>query len=252
MSEIYGTYEFKHFTNKGKIEKIKAVLKEYRKTAQGVANFLWTEFFKNGGRFPHKKKISVKHVQSNLSERYKYVCLWQVYGMLQSYVSNLQNKFAKIVFNSNFNREDKLILLAINNQKAWLKYEKNTISVYDGKERKELEVKDFHRLVARKIFKRFLKTNRRPSFKKISIHLNSMVVELLPKQQGKAKSFDYWLKVSTLEKRKPIYIPLQKNSYAERLEGEFLNFCQVVERNGKLEFRIVKELKKRDIFLQLT
>jgi hypothetical protein len=32
MSEIYGTYEFKHFANKGKIEKIKEVLKEYRKT----------------------------------------------------------------------------------------------------------------------------------------------------------------------------------------------------------------------------
>ena len=56
MSEIYSAYEFKHFANKGKIEKIKAVLKEYRKTAQDIANFPWVEFFKNGGKFPHKKK----------------------------------------------------------------------------------------------------------------------------------------------------------------------------------------------------
>jgi len=77
------------------------------------------------------------------------------------------------------------------------------------------------------------------------MHLDGKVVEFLPKQQDKAKSFDYWIKVSTLEKGKPVYIPLKKNSYAESLEGEFLNFCQVVERNGSLEFKIVKELKKK-------
>lgn len=244
MSKIYGTYEFKHFANKGKIEKIKAVLKEYRKTAKDIANFLWTEFFKNRN-LPHKKKISIKHIPSNLSERYKYVCLWQIYGVLESYISILQSKFVKIVLNSNLNRDDKLILLALNNHKAWLKYEGNTITAYDGKERKKLEVKDFHKLISKKIFKRLLKTNRKPRFKNISMHLDGKVVEFLSKQENKAKSFDYWIKVSTLEKGNPVYIPLKKNSYAESLEGEFLNFCQVVERNGSLEFRIVKELEKK-------
>ena len=107
MGEIYGTFEFKHFANKGKIEKIKTVLKEYRKTAQNIANYLWMEFFKSGGNLPHKKKISVKHIPSNLSERYKYVCLWQVHCVLQSYISNLQRQFADIVWNSTLSREDK-------------------------------------------------------------------------------------------------------------------------------------------------
>ena len=38
MSEIYFAYELKHFANKGKIEKIKSVLKEYRKTAKEFLN----------------------------------------------------------------------------------------------------------------------------------------------------------------------------------------------------------------------
>jgi len=245
MSEIYGTYEFKHFANKGKVEKLKAVLKEYRKTAQDIAKFLWKELFKNG-KLLHKKKISIKHVQSKLSERYQYVCLWQVYGVLESYISNLQNEFVRIVLNSSLSREDRLILLALNRQKAWFKCDKEEIQIYDNKETKKVKVKDYHKQLAKKIFKRLLKTNKKPSFKNISLHLDSKVVTLSPKQEGKAKSFDYWLKISTLEKRKPIYVPLKKNSYAESLEGKFLNFCQVVERSGNLEFRIVKELKKKE------
>ncbi len=70
--------------------------------------------------------------------------------MLESYISNLQNNFAKIIFSSNISKEDKLILLALNYQRAWLKYEGDTITVYDGKERKELEIKDLHRLTAKK------------------------------------------------------------------------------------------------------
>ena len=52
---------------------------------------------------------------------------------------------------------------------------------------------------------------------------------------------------ATLEKGKPIYIPLKANTYAEELEGEFLNYCQVVkDDNGDIEFRIIKQLKKKE------
>jgi putative transposase len=79
------------------------------------------------------------------------------------------------------------------------------------------------------------------------MHLDGKVVELSKKEKDGAKSFDYWLKVSTLEKGNPVYIPLKANAYAEKLEGEFLNYCQVVEDDdGNIEFRIIKELKKKE------
>lgn len=221
---VFGVYEFKHYANKGKVQKILEVLREYRKTAQDIAKFLWKEFFKNG-RFSHKKSVSsLHHIQSNLSERYKYVCLWQVYGVLEGYIANLQNQFAGIVFRSSLPREDKLILLTLNSVKGWLKYEKDTITIYDDKEPREVKVSLWHKHLAKKIFKHLLSKNRRPRFSGISMHLDSKVAKLETKREGKAKAFDYWLKVSTLDKRKPVSIPLKKNSYAESLEGEFRDF----------------------------
>jgi hypothetical protein len=123
---IFGSYLFKNYANKGKIEKIKSVLKEYRKTAKDISKFLWDIFFKTGN-LPHRKKINVKHIESFLSERYKYVCLWQTYDVLSSYIANIQYQFANVVLNSSLSKEDKLIFLALNNVKGWLIYDKDEI-----------------------------------------------------------------------------------------------------------------------------
>jgi hypothetical protein len=40
----FGAYEFRYYANKGKVQKILEVLREYRKTAQKIASFLWKEF----------------------------------------------------------------------------------------------------------------------------------------------------------------------------------------------------------------
>jgi putative transposase len=155
------------------------------------------------------------------------------------------------VFNSSLNKEDKLILLALNNVKGWFVYDKDEIEIYERKDKKvekrKVKVSEFHKKLARKIFKHLLSKNRKPRFSNISMHLDSKVAGLSKKEENGAKSFDYWLKISTLEKGKPIYIPLKANTYAEKLEGEFLNYCQVVEdNNGNIEFRIIKQLKKKE------
>jgi hypothetical protein len=153
------------------------------------------------------------------------------------------------VLNSSLSKEDKLILLALNNVKGWLIYDKDEIEIYEKREKRKVKVLDFHKKLAKKIFKHLLSKNRRPRFSNISMHLDGKVVEISKKEKDGAKAFDYWIKVSTLEKGKPVYIPLKANTYAEKLEGEFLNYCQVVEDDGKIEFRIIKELKKKEYTL---
>jgi transposase, IS605 OrfB family, central region len=247
---IFGSYLFVNYANKGKLEKINQVLTEYRKTAKDIAIYLWDIFFRFG-KLPHRKKINIKHIPSYLSERYKYVCLWQVYDILSGYIAGIQYQFANIVFNSSLNKEDKLILLALNNVNGWLVYDKEEIEIYERKgkdvEKKTVKVSEFHKKLARKIFKHLLGKNKRPRFNNISMHLDGKVVDISKKKENGAKSFDYWIKIATLEKGKPIYIPLKANTYAEKLEGEFLNYCQVVkDNNGNIEFRVVKELKKKE------
>jgi putative transposase len=96
------------------------------------------EHFFHTGKLPHRKKINIKHIPSYLSERYKYVCLWQTYDILGSYIASIQRKFANIVFNSSLNKEDKLILLALNNAKGWFIYDKDEIEIYEkGKKKKD-------------------------------------------------------------------------------------------------------------------
>ncbi len=184
-------------------------------------------------------------------QRYKYVCLWQTHDVLSSYIANIQYQFANIVFSSSLSKEDKLILLALNNVKGWLIYDKDEIEIYESKDKKvekrKVKVLEFHKKLARKIFKHLLGKKRRPRFNNISMHLDGKVVEISKKEKDGAKKFDYWIKMSTLEKGKPVYIPLAANTYAEKLEGEFLNYCQVVEDDdGNIEFRRIKQLKKKE------
>ena len=77
---MFGAYYFSNCANKGKIKKVENTLKGYRKTAKDIAKFLWDVFFRTG-KLPHRKKINIKYISSYLPERYKYVCLWQVYNV---------------------------------------------------------------------------------------------------------------------------------------------------------------------------
>lgn len=80
----------------------------------------------------------------------------------------------------------------------------------------------------RKLIKRARKCIRFPQLKRIkTLKLDEKVAVL--EVSKKASHFDYFLKLSTLHKGKPIYLPLKRNPYLdERLKkGERLPFVQV-------------------------
>ncbi|MGC8767366.1 MAG: hypothetical protein ACP5QP_06705 [Brevinematia bacterium] len=81
--KIIRAYMYPCFPNKGKAEKVKQVLKEYRKTAQEIAELQWNEFFKTG---KFNRYFKLKEVKSPLSERYKQTCQWQVVGVLERFL----------------------------------------------------------------------------------------------------------------------------------------------------------------------
>jgi len=241
--KIYGAYIFEHCADENEIKRVKEVIEEYRNTAKLIFDFLWNQFLTTG-KLPDKMEISVKDIESKLSERYKQVCLWQVYGVLQSYMSNLKNKFKRTVLGLNLSEEDKLILLALNRKNAWLRYDKEEIKIQNKEGARIIRVEESHKDLAKTIFHNLLEKNKTPTFERISLNLSSGVVKLLLKKNE--KNFDYVLKISSLEKGKPIYIPLKRNSYAESVEGKFLNACQIIETENRVEFRLIKELKKKE------
>ncbi len=196
--------EYPQYANKGKQNKLLTLLKEYRKTAHKIAKYQWSVFFAEA---KFDRYADIKHIQSKLSERYKQKCLWQVVSVLESWTSNLANRFRQIVINSTLPQERKKALLYLNSFKGWFLRTppKEWITQEDMK-------------LARKIFKHIYHQWRKPSFKHIAMHLDQKVAVL--EKNTYSKSFDCWLKVSTLEKRKPVYIPLKANRYKVKLVKE--------------------------------
>src|SRR3972149_4697525 len=159
------TYRVNHNANINKQDKITAVVKEYRKTAQSISSVQWQRFYREGK--PFNKNLDIKCIKSLLSERYKQTCQYQVVSILNSFISNRKNDFVKVVLRSSLPEQTKIDLLTINKFSWWY--------------RKELKDIDRRTLkLARKIFKYILSRHRKPCFKHISVHFeNTMDVSIL-------------------------------------------------------------------------
>lgn len=216
------TYTLQHFINKEKQEKIFSVIRAYRKACKIIANTQWESFFTGEG---FNKMINTKFVKSELSERYKRNCCYQVDGMLKSFISNRQNDFVKMVYASELDETTIKHLLQINRRQLWFKND-------DMFSDEEL-------FLAKKIFKHILSKHRTPSYKHINALLNTNVAEI---SKGTDGEFDYWIKLSTLEKGEPIMLPLKTNNYFDNIKGEIQKVVQVNIKEGEIVISLMKDV----------
>ncbi|MCX7989254.1 MAG: RNA-guided endonuclease TnpB family protein, partial [Aquificaceae bacterium] len=107
----------------------------------------------------------------------------------------------------------------------------------NGNTKHEYEITPEERLLAKKIFKHILKRWKKPNFKKVSLLLDSKCGLL--ESPKKAKHFDYWIRLSTKEKGKPIYLPVKLHEYFHSKDGELSGLIQISE-DGRI--RLVKEV----------
>lgn len=246
-------YQLKQQANQSKIVKIKNVLKEYRALACKIATRQWYLFF-NKGSF--NKNTNIKHIITNLSERYKQTCQYQVVGMLDSFISNRKNDFVVSVCHSSLDERTKLDLLFINKYGLWFK-DSVQIPVFDDKGKKiKGQYRDIEHStikLARKIFKHILSKNCKPSMKHINMALDQKVAVITGKEKTGAKSFDYWIRLSTLDKGKPIYIPVKSNAYFEDIPGDLKNFSQFnLTDAGEVTVSFIKDKPKSKNYITLT
>ncbi len=226
---------------KEKANIVSEVLKLYRKTAEIIANFQWSLFFKTGS---FNRKANIKHLNCPLSERFRSTIQYHlVVPTLESFIANVQERFKEIVLSSTLPKKTKRILLYLNSREEWLipKSEK-ALWIDKDKSKHEYEIVKEERLLAKKIFKHILKSWKKPSFRGVSMLLDSKCALL--ERPKKAKGFDLWIRLSTHEKRKPIYLPVKLHEYFEERGGKLTNMVQITE-NGKL--RLVKDIERKEI-----
>jgi putative transposase len=229
-------YKLNLKANQSKIDTILKLAKEYRKTAYIVLNIQLNQLYKIG-KFNKNFKLNI--LNTKLSARYLQTLQYQIVAMLDSYLSNRQNDFITIIRNSNIDEDTKIKLLYINKYKKWF--------FTEVKMKDELIDKDILKL-SRIIIKKTFKKNRLPNTKYIQLQLDNKVAVIKTKKEDGAKSFDYWIKLSTLTKGKPIYLPLQSNSYFENINGKLKNFCQInIDKFNNVSVTLLKDVQKKRI-----
>jgi len=159
--------------------------------------------------------------------------------VLDSFISNRKNDFARAVIRSSLDEDVGRKLFISNYYGLW----QTTAPFCDLKSKLEITMEDL--ALARSILRHVLHIHRKPLFKHVNMALDSKVAVIAEKVPGKAKEFDFWIKLSTVEKGRPLYLPLKSNEYFEGIPGEIKHFCQVNMNEQKDVFiSFIKDVPK--------
>ena len=207
------------------------------------------------------KEIEENAIETPLSARYVQCCYDQAYETYSSWSALLSDKIKTFLGNSSLDNE--LIqgqpflttCYRINKNKLWYSkptlkwaYDEENNLVVPTKENKaaiELEVPEEIMKFMRRLVKQARKTISLPDLSKVrTLKLDSRLASL--EMSKNAHHVDYWLKLSTLDKGKPVYIPLKNNPYYKELlkTGEKVDFTQVCLRDKNLTVSPILAHKK--------
>lgn len=186
------------------------------------------------------KTIKTYAVQTPLSARYVQTCYKQTLEIHSSWLAKLEDKVRSLLGNSSILDERFLATCyRINKLHLWYhsSVELNWYQTKDGdllvpskthKANVTLPVSSDILFFMRKLIKRARKCIRFPQLKHVKTLKLDEKVAILEISKN-ATHFDYFLKLSTLQKGKPIYLPLKRNPYLDDClkKGERLPFVQV-------------------------
>ena len=186
------------------------------------------------------KNIEKYAIQTPLSARYVQTCYKQTLEIHSSWLTKLEDAVRSFLGNSSI--VDELFLTTcyrINKLHLWhhssidLKWHQTTdgqllVPSKSHKANVTLPVSSDILFFMRKLIKRARKCINFPQLKRIkTLKLDEKVAVLEVSET--ATHFDYFLKLATLHKGKPIYLPLKRNPYLDEClqKGERLPFVQV-------------------------
>jgi len=223
--------------NKAKLKKLEAIATVYHSYLQKVVDYYW-----ENNLIP-SKYVANLNFSTPLSKRYQQTCGLQAIAVIKSYWSKIQEEVKNHISSEikEGNRKPKASVTEGNiaEEKEMLYYFANKYQLWFETEDKTIELKK--KKVSFTIPKNILtyltelvlnakKKISKPEIKNLTLNLDWKVAKL---EEGQ-KSFDYFLRLSTLEKGKPILIPIKLHENAKRLlnEGELKKIVRLKKRNG--------------------
>lgn len=228
--------------NNKKLEKLDAVAEAYHIYLQEVSNY-----YIENNLIPSKYVIPLS-ISTPLSARYRQTCGSQAIGVVKSYWSKICEEvrflIKREIKEGRIIEEDRKQYYFANKYKLWFENEDKTIELTREKISFTIPVKIFTHL-KELVFEAKEKINK-PEIKNLTLNLDCKVAGL---EKGK-NFFDYFIKLSTLEKGKPVFLPIKIHKKAEELlnEGELKKIVRLKKRNNRwfTSFVIEKNPKKNE------
>ena len=198
-------------------------------------------------------------VQTPLSARFVQTCYAQTLATYKSWLTKLEEIVRSFLTNSSVSEKDEFFLVScyrINKHHLWYSKELSLdwhqtkdgellIPTKQNKANITLPVSDellfFMRCLMKKARKR-IRFPRLKQLKTLKLDENVAVLEV----SKNATHFDYFLKLSTLEKGKPIYLPLNRNPYLDEclMKGDKKRFVQLRLDGKKCVISVIVEYDK--------
>ncbi|WP_160110089.1 hypothetical protein [Caballeronia choica] len=209
--------------NGGKHARVRALLKTWRRIAVLHGCEQWRTFYQRGVL---DARLKTRTGYDQVGTSFGQMIRSQVVGVLDSFLSNRQNEFRDLVNRSSLEPSVRHQLHFINRWRAW-----QTLSVpltmRDG-----VIIPNEVRRLARVTFRAVMKRHRRPALHRLNMVVDQRMVSVSPSHT--ASHFRLWARLSTLEKRKPVDLPLETYPYFTTRAGTRALTVQVNQRSDGL------------------
>lgn len=198
-------------------------------------------------------------VQTPLSARFVQTCYSQTIETYLSWLTKLEDVIRSYLTNSSVSEQDEFFLVScyrINKHHFWYdnklsldwhqtKDGKLLVPTKQNKANVTLPVSDDILFFMRRLMKQARKRIRFPRLKQLKTLKLDEKVAILEVSKN-ATHFDYFLKLSTLEKGKPIYLPLNRNPYLDEclMKGNKKPFVQLRLDDKKCVISAIVEYDK--------
>ena len=240
--------------NVGKLEKLQAMQTEWQRMLPLVGQFVWAQFLH--GSYGHKSLSSAVGKDSvfgktPLVNSMKQCMAVAVEGQLKTWKSNLQGRITKLIMRSEKYAKTPVFqhqLLWLNSMHLWqvsLSIQKAILAESKAKTKVSCIDERCSRLL-RRYLRMYLHRFKGPRFDNLPMQVNQMSSNWSSTRKTTKAGVDYWLRVSTLERRRCIELPIRANVYAQHFQGQQALTFSLVPRDGNWYVKVCKKLPKAD------
>jgi len=239
------SYLLVHKANAAKINKITSVLTEFQMACKTVQAQQMRVFVQDGEKFWNRRGL--QPFQTRLSERYKRSVQNQVVMGLSSWLELSKTAIRSIIAKSSLPSEVKADLWWLNRSgahyakeatlPAWEYLPNGTRLATPERRAAPQETLDLLRAIMKHVRKH--QVNVPKLWQSRTMMLDGTVAQV---ERSKTTEHDLWVRVSTLEKGSPVWVPLKTNRFFNEAAGELSNFAQVsILDDSSIKVRLVKK-----------